>query len=204
MNEKTFSYKDPKTGATEIYDESGELVEVLKQDIDPIATLEERSVEITLPSGRKMLVDPKTTVPSRWQYSKELGQAICDALLEGEYLSKICDGVRFPPFATVSRWKRVHAEFQIMLTEAYEDRAELFGDRMRELAEDTHEDNASARGVQINAYKHLASIDSKRYQPKAGPQTVVNADKAVVIITGIARDGDVPQELPEGTSGEDS
>lgn len=214
MSQKIFTFREPRTQTLEVYSESGELLGVKKDHIDPIATLEERAVEVELPNGQKVFVDPKNSLPEhRWEYSTEMAMKICDELLEGKYLSSVCDGTLFPPFKTVMRWKRNHAEFERMYMEAMEDRAEYFGDEMRKLADTTNQDNSSARSVQISAYKHLAAVDNpKRFQPKAAGQSVLPSTATVVIVTGIARPGDMgyvevqqtqmPASLPEGSEDE--
>lgn len=196
MVRKKAHFKNKVTGALETYDEdTGELISVSKQT-QPTSTKAERVVEVNLPSGQTILVDPKAPGEKEWAYSLELGQKICDALLDGSYIWDICDGVKFPLFKIVSRWRRTYAEFNKILTEAYEDRAELFGDKIREFADKANSGNAVAQNVKINAYKHLAAVDNpKRYQPKASekagslsgaPQTTV------IVVTGIIRPGDQP------------
>lgn len=190
MSRKTFTFKNSKTGATEVYDEeTGELLSVENVRVNPVATLEERMVKVDLPSGKSVFVDPLNAHSHDWEYSKELGQKLCDELLEGKYLVDICDGKKFPPFKIVSRWKRTYPEFAQILSEAFEDRAELFSDKIRKIADETNEDNSGASQVKINAYKHLASVDNpKRFQPKNAQPITVPTASTIVIVTGISRE----------------
>lgn len=189
MTRRLSEYLNPETNVIEVYDEdTGELVTVKPQYVDPTLTLRERAVPVDLPTGERILVDPKTPIPSTWEYSVEAAQKICDELLEGKYLKDICDGKRFPPFKIVMRWKRAHEEFQRMYLEALEDRAEYFGDHIRELADTADEGNVGSRQLQISTYKHLTQVDSKRFQPKQTTQVATQGSQTLVIVTGIVRD----------------
>lgn len=188
-----FSYLNREKNIVEHYSEDGELLGVAPvTPVDPVATLAERAVEVSLPTGDKVLVDPKNALPGgRWEYSLELASRLCERVVQGGFITRLCDGVNFPPYSVVARWKRTHHEFYTMLMEAYEDRAEFFGDKIRELADDADEENYSSQNVKIGAYKHLAALDSpKRFQTKQAVGPSSGAPVVVIVETGIRRKGD--------------
>jgi len=197
VNEKTFAYKNPKTGAMEHYDSAtGELVGVHKDNISKVQTLEERAIKVELPSGGTILVDPSTRLPDeRWEYSIELAQKICDEIVEGRLITDICDGQLYPPYKVVARWKRMYEKFKEMLQSAYEDRAEHIADNIRRLADETNEGNYSSKNVQIQAYKSLASYDSSRFRARPATEVSQVGSQTIVIVTGVIREGDVERDV---------
>ena len=69
-------------------------------------------------------------------YSAEVAWAICDRLVEGESLRRICSDAGMPGRATVFRWIACHKEFREEYILVRELRAEDLADEMIEIADD--------------------------------------------------------------------
>jgi hypothetical protein len=78
-------------------------------------------------------------------YNSEVAWAICDRLVEGESLRRICSDAGMPGKATVFRWIARHKEFRDRYISARDFQAEGLCDEMIEIARDTSDDNAGAR-----------------------------------------------------------
>ena len=81
--------------------------------------------------------------PSR--YSKKIAEAICNALIDGMTLRKICASPEMPSVQTVMNWLKpgVNPEFLEQYARARELQAELMADEILEIADDASQDTVS-------------------------------------------------------------
>ena len=82
-------------------------------------------------------------------YNSKVAWAICDRLVEGESLGRICSDTGMPGKATVFRWIARHKEFRDRYINARDFQAEGLCDEMIEIARDTSGDNLAGACLRI-------------------------------------------------------
>ena len=93
-------------------------------------------------------------------YTPEVADEICDKIVKGKSLVRICEEDHMPSPSTVYLWLRKHEEFSENYTRAKEDQADGFADEIIKIA-DHHEDTQKAK-LQIDTRKWVAS----KFKPK--------------------------------------
>jgi hypothetical protein len=73
-------------------------------------------------------------------YTKDLGDLICELLAQGHSLRKICRLEDMPHFVTVFRWMQKDEEFCKQYRAARDVQADYFMDEIVDIADDTSED----------------------------------------------------------------
>jgi hypothetical protein len=147
-----------------------------------------------LASYRRVRVDGKT----RWvpldelavpiKYSPLLAEEICAGLLEGHGIMATLKAVGMS-YREYCNMRRVYPDFAEMVEQARRDRAELFFDKLEEVAETTpavEEDIALGR-LKADVYKHMAEVSSPE---RFGKKTQIQGKIGIGIIkvdTGIDR-----------------
>ncbi len=63
---------------------------------------------------------------SDWPYSEITADLICQQIVEGASLTKVCKMQGFPSYGIVCRWRRENPDFEVALNQAYKDRAEFY------------------------------------------------------------------------------
>jgi hypothetical protein len=123
------------------------------------------------------------------EYDRVMCDLICQKIVEGKAVSKICEEPGMPPYAVISRWRREHEEFNLAYERARRDRAEVFFDLALDRASEIlDKDDAQVAKVQIEAYKWAAEkSDPDRMR---GKEAAVGGSTVIVIETGIRRVGD--------------
>jgi hypothetical protein len=97
-------------------------------------------------------------------YSVEIADAICDRLIEGESLRKICADENMPGRATVLRWQNDNADFEAKCTRARVMQADLMDDLILDTAHKCTPETANADKVKISAYQwRAAKLLPKKY-----------------------------------------
>lgn len=100
-------------------------------------------------------------------YTDDLATEICERIIEGESLRRICSEERMPNRNTVFRWLDECEDFAAKYARARELQADHMDDLILEAAEKADEDNAAAQRVKIDAYKWRASkLKPKKYGDK--------------------------------------
>lgn len=143
-----------------------------------------------LVNGKQRWV-PLVDIPTPKKYSILLADQMCTMILEGVGIQRACDkiGITYREYV---QWRKAYPEFMEMMDEARKDRAEIFFEKLEEVAEQTeaNEDDISLGRLKIDVYKHLSEVsDSSRF----GKTTKINAKVgvgAIQIETGIRRPGD--------------
>ena len=134
------------------------------------------------------------------EFSPDVGDIICERLVEGESLRSICRDPDMPAISTVFRWMRLVPEFSEQYAAARDAQADTLADEILEIADDSRNDwmekhGSDSTGWQLNGEhyqrarlrvdtrKWIASkLKPKRYSdriqhdgPEGGPlQVVVN------------------------------
>lgn len=119
-------------------------------------------------------------MPRQSDYSKEIADAICERLSEGESLRAICRDEDMPNKATVFRWLFERSAFSDQYAHAREAQADAMADEILDIADDGSNDTYEADGgtrtntdviarskLRVDARKWLASkMAPKKYGDK--------------------------------------
>lgn len=101
------------------------------------------------------------------KYSPQLADIICERMINGEDLTKICEDKGMPSRVTVWRWMKQHPEFATQYAHAREALAEFEIDHLRELASKCTEENYKSTAVKLNHFQwRLMKISPKRFGDK--------------------------------------
>ena len=139
--------------------------------------------------GRRVLVEEDIqTLPSTVRVSVEFSPVlidlICERIVEGMSLKKICELPGMPKYSTLMSWRRLHPEVDEALATAREDRGEYLRDLAMETAEGATEDTVGASTLLHKAQVWAAGVDNARYSPKAKIEATMTATQ-IVVHTGI-------------------
>lgn len=97
-------------------------------------------------------------------YTEELADEICNLLIEGQSMVKICEREGMPSRATVLRWMAKDADFATKCARARELQADLMDDKILDTADASTSETAAADRVKISAYQWRASkLAPKKY-----------------------------------------
>ena len=70
-------------------------------------------------------------------YSEEMAVRICERMVGGDSLLKVCQTDGFPSIATVYRWRAAHPEFDHLLHRASQDQTDTFAMQMIDISNET-------------------------------------------------------------------
>jgi transposase-like protein len=127
--------------------------------------------------------------PSVALYSPMVIDQICDLLVNGGSLTKICQMPGMPSYTTLSKWRRQHPEVATALEEARRDRAEALRDKAVALVEgDLHKNDVPGVELQVETLWKAAGVDDVRYSPRAKVEATVTVPTQIIVETGIRRD----------------
>ena len=97
------------------------------------------------------------------EFSPEVANAICERLIEGESLRRICRDDGMPSASTVCRWLGQNEEFQQQYAHARDAQADTLADEILDIVDDKQADPQRAR-LQMDARKWLSGkMAPKRY-----------------------------------------
>lgn len=100
-------------------------------------------------------------------YSDEMAETICDRLIEGLSLRKICEADDMPDRNTVMRWMDANPQFAARCARARELQADYMDDLILDTANASTPETAPADRVKISAYQwRAAKLQPKRYGDK--------------------------------------
>lgn len=124
------------------------------------------------------------------QYSPLVVDEICRRIVEGEALTRICNGAEgMPTYNDFCRWRRAHPWIIEALDRAREDRAEKLRDEAIALADDAVSvKDAAAQALKVEVRKWAAAVDSARYNPKTKVEATLNVPTQIIVQTGIERE----------------
>ena len=125
------------------------------------------------------------------KYSPLFADSFVEGILAGRGIRRVCDenGISYKEYVQL---RKAYPEFGELVDEARKDRAELFFEKIEEVAEQTEadEEEIALGRLKVDAYKHLAEVADPG---KFGKKTQLTGKVGVGIIqieTGIRRTGD--------------
>lgn len=122
-------------------------------------------------------------------YSETLADAICERLIDGESLVKICADESMPNRSTVMRWMQADEAFATKCARARVLQSDLMDDMILDCAKACTPETAAADRVKISAYQWRASkLEPKKYGDKI-EQTHQGPGGGPVMISSV--DGDL-------------
>ena len=147
---------------------------------------------------------PKIVYPN---YSVELGDAICHLVREGLTYKDIIKKIGIKHIQTIYYWKTRHPDFAKNLGAARRDRADVYYDRVMEIAEQDHIEKEDVSGLKLKS--ELYKWGAEKANPEYGSKVVAGGPSGpmqIIIDTGIRRDGDEVEhveaevsDVPRGT-----
>jgi hypothetical protein len=100
-------------------------------------------------------------------YSEEIADKICDGLMSGLSLVKVCEQKGMPHRVTVIRWMEANEAFATRCARARVAQADLMDDKILDVAENCTSETAFADKVKIAAYQwRAAKLAPKKYGDK--------------------------------------
>lgn len=201
---------DPETGAV--------LWREKKKDVDPTKPIRRGaprgrpafsdSHHIVIDGNGKKIRVPKGTNPDQlphtvWPYSKITCDHICNLVSEGHTLSEIGLMEGLPNKTCIQNWQREYPEFRQAMKVARELRAEVFHDKIVEVAKNAKESTAKRDRLKLDAYKWVAGVNDPG---TFGNQTKIvgdaNAPLKLIVETGVRLAGDPGSGPNPGVSGD--
>lgn len=126
-------------------------------------------------------------------YTDETAELICDLLMDGMSLVKICDREDMPNRSTVMRWMAKDDSFATRCARARTMQADLMDDMILDTAKASTPETAAADRVKISAFQWRASkLEPKRYGDKLdidGTMKLGADDTITGLLARIATDG---------------
>lgn len=120
----------------------------------------------------------------RIEFDQTVADRICDMIIEGKSLRRICAMKAMPTKKTVLRWLDESPGFQTQYARAREEQAEGYADELVELAKKANSENAQAIRVRADIIKWACSkLKPKKY----GDRLAIDADVKVEQTPGWAR-----------------
>ena len=98
------------------------------------------------------------------KYSQELADLICERMIGGEHIVKICQDEEMPSRSTVYRWMDENPEFRTRIARAREGLADHVAWQILEMASKSTNETANADRVKLAAWQwHAARLAPKKY-----------------------------------------
>lgn len=142
------------------------------------------------------------------EYSEALADRICDELMDGKSLVKICAAEDMPHRSTVIRWMAADEDFATKCARAREAQADYMDDMILDVAMASTSDTAAADRVKISAFQWRASkLQPKKYGDRLdlnhsgaiSTMTEEQINERLAYLSGKARDADAARGTgPEG------
>lgn len=99
------------------------------------------------------------------KYTEKLAAEICERLIEGESLRRICRDSGMPTASTVCKWLVEKPDFSEQYAKARDAQAETLADEIVDIADGEHKDSDPARDrLRVDARKWVAAkLKPKKY-----------------------------------------
>lgn len=124
-------------------------------------------------------------------FTDELADLICDRLMDGESLVKICADESMPHRRTVLRWMETNEAFATKCARARVLQSDLMDDMILDCAKACTPKTASADRVKISAYQwRAAKLEPKKYGDKLSAE-LTGADGGPIRIIAQPLDDDI-------------
>ena len=207
---KDFFFQTNKRGLVEMVDAlSGKVISVQKDyNSDIIHGKKDDFIKYQLPDGEVVLaqrgldMENYSTPVAAYKYNRVTADIICNKIMEGKLISKICSEEGMPNHATISRWKVAHPEFTEAIEMARKARAEMMHDKALEAVSDTNienmtKDEVAAHKLKIDTYKWGAEKNDPAKFGKERSSLTGGGALQIVVNTGINRDNISDDELDQ-------
>jgi hypothetical protein len=204
-NEKDFFYQVNKKGLIEKVDAvTGQLIQVQKSyDQFHLEGKNNNLVEYQLEDGRVVLAEKGIDMTpykggATYKYNPVVANVICQKIIDGGLITKICKEAGMPSYALVTRWRHEHPEFNEMYEMAVKARAEARHDEVLDTVSADKiammgKDELAAARLRVDTLKWAAEKnDPTRFGKERSSSTGPGALQ-IVVNTGINRD-DVSDE----------
>lgn len=100
-------------------------------------------------------------------FSQEIADTICERLIDGESLRKICAGDDMPNRSTVLRWMDADEAFAAKCARAREIQADSLFDQMQDIADEGNADDVQRAKLRVSTLQWRASkLAPKKYGDK--------------------------------------
>ena len=132
-------------------------------------------------------------------YDADLAMGICERIMEGESLSRICQDEHMPSRGQVLRWLGANPEFRVLYRQARVLAAELLADELIAIADDaTHDFRTNDRGDQVldreAVLRSKLRVDARKWVlAKLLPRTYGGGEDAA---PEAAAPGEAPMDQP--------
>lgn len=107
-------------------------------------------------------------------YTPKLATAICDELVKGYSLRKVCERPDMPDKSTVLRWAIKHEAFRDQYTQARQVRSDSKFDDLEELAATATPETVQVVKLQVDTLKWILS---KELPKKYGDRQILSGDE---------------------------
>jgi hypothetical protein len=95
-------------------------------------------------------------------YTPEMGDYICERLIEGDSLRAICRDDDMPAPGTVLRWVANNPEFRIQYTRAREEQAETYADQIIAIADEERVTVKDDKGEEVQVVFDNVAVNRNR------------------------------------------
>lgn len=111
--------------------------------------------------------EPKNSVGRPTIFSEDIANEICERMIEGEEIVKICRDEHMPCRSTVYKWMAEDAHFRTRIACAREGLADHVANKIAELSDNCTAETANADRVKLAALQWRASkLAPKKYSDK--------------------------------------
>lgn len=142
-------------------------------------------------------------------YSDDLADIICERIVLGDSLNRICKDADMPSISTVFRWLQSHPQFCDMYEAARDNQADTLADQIMDISDEMPRINPTTGAVDSGAVQHQRlRVDSRKWiAAKLKPRKY--GDKVQAEVTG--NDGGPIHQVTtirivagDGSNGQDS
>lgn len=114
------------------------------------------------------------------EFTQVVGDRICEQIVAGKSLRRICQAKAMPSVTTVMKWLREDPDFASQYARAREEQADGYADELIDLAKKANEDNAQAIRVRADIIKWVCSkLKPRKYGDRLELQGGLNINPSV-------------------------
>jgi hypothetical protein len=147
-------------------------------------------------------LDPakKATGRPRLKFDQAIADRICEAIVQGKSLRRICAAKDMPSVTTCMKWLREDAIFAQQYARAKEEQADGYADELIELANEATATNANAIRVRADILKWVCSkLKPRRYGDRLDVRHEGQASGLTIVLAELTPDQRAATVAPVGT-----
>ena len=133
-------------------------------------------------------IEPPRSVGRPSAYTDAFADAVCERMLNGESLVKICEDPTMPSRTTVYRWMDARPDFVARCARAREGLADFLVDDIERLANETTEENVNSQKVKISTKQWRAMKMAPRVYGDRSRTELTGADGGPIRIAATTID----------------